>query len=102
MIREESKKRYLAKSGDVEIYYDLPRIETDQGWFSFETGRGKEMVVVQAEGNAKELLKAIQRVARLLRAKRILFATQRNGKAFARLVKGKVVGSVIEVPICQE
>ena len=59
-------------------------------------------IVYQASGNHKELAKEIRLTARANGCKKILFATWRNGNAFARLINGRVIGYILELPWDQQ
>lgn len=89
--------RYLLKSGDSEIYWNLPFIRFKEGWFNYEVN-GEILTIVQAYGPHKELAKRARKLARDRKLDRIVFATKRNGKAFAKLINGKVIGTIVEVP----
>ena len=92
--------RYEEKTGE-RVIWNLPFVECNGSWFNYKE-EGENLVIVQASGNYDLLLFMIRGKAKALHSQRILFATERNGKAFAKLIGGKVVGSIVEIPLCQE
>lgn len=96
----QQMRDYLAKSGDDSFRWDWPLYETSTCWFSYWIDEAENTFVVgQAQGDHEELASHIRAMATALNCGRILFATKRNGPAFARLVGAKIVATVLELPL---
>lgn len=87
--------KYLKKSGDKRIYPGLQEAEAETYWFSYFVSGDGDFVIAQAMGNHVDIA---DRARKLSAGRRIIFATWRNGHAFAKLIKGKVIGYIVEVP----
>ena len=88
-------ERYLRKSGDKRIYSHLPFEVIGESWFNYQFSPDGDLVIVQAQGKHQEIAERAREIAPGVR---IMFATERNGKAFAKLIGGKVIGYIVEVP----
>lgn len=86
--------RYLEKSGDKRIYTELQTVDLGDSWFNYSIGFDGELVIVQAQGDHRKIA---ERARSMARGGRIIFATRRNGKAFARLTGAKIIGTVLEL-----
>jgi hypothetical protein len=91
-------KQYLSKSGDDSFRWNLPILEGHGWWFSYVLDEQENVLYVyQAMGKAETLKAKTQELCRHLGCDRIIFATRRNGRAFARLIGGKVIAEVVEL-----
>lgn len=96
----EQMADYAAKTGDACFRLDLPVWEFDSGFFNYfiEPMTG-DMCVLQGYGDARQMAKEVRALCRRLGCGSATFVTRRNGAAFARLVGGRVTGTVVEVPL---
>lgn len=89
---------YLQRSGDECYRWDLQLLEFEGGWLNWEQDdNSRALVVMQAYGDHNLLLEQARHLARTLNAPRIAFCTRHNGKAMARLFKGRVIASIVEI-----
>lgn len=106
MPTEAQIREYLERSGDKAFAWRLPLVEWPNGWLNYHVNTGvtddkREFVIVQAQGRQAEIAAAARAHAAALECKRIIFATQRNGRAFERLTGGRIVGYLIELPMTE-
>lgn len=91
---------YMQRSGDESFKTCWPFHEYAGGWFSyFINPLENEFVICQAMGKHQDIAREARELANLLQCDRIIFATRRNGEAFARLTGAKVVATVLELPL---
>jgi len=91
---------YLARSGDDAFRWEYPIHEFEGGWFTwYDDAKVDALIVLQAYGNNRALLKQAKMMARQLHRPRIRFATQHKGAAMARLFGGRVVAEIIDIEV---
>ena len=89
---------YLRRSGDSEFHWEYPMCEFPRGWFTYKVDLDADAIIVlQAYGEAPELRRQAVMLARELGLPRIRYAVSSRAAVSARLFKGKIIASVIEV-----
>ena len=96
----EEIRDYLDKSGDTGYRWNLPCAEFAGGWYNFSVNEEERSFVIwQAYGKAKAIKAHAVNLAHHFGCERIIYVANTRGEASARLFGGKVLGTLIEVPL---